>query len=232
MSFVASAIIGADASEDAAEIQAQSAREAQALQEKMYNQQRSDYQPWRDAGGNAIGKMQDADFQRDFTMNDFQQDPGYAFRMQEGQKALERSNLAKFGGGLSGGQLKALGRYGQDMGAQEYQSAYNRFNADRDRRFGRLSQISGQGLQAVGGTSGAAQNYANQAGQHMIDAGNAQAAGEMGAAGAWTGALGKIGEVGAGIATGGLSALGGGGGGGNWMQKTKANYGRGGYQEQ
>jgi hypothetical protein len=228
MSFVASAIIGADAAEDAAEIQAQSAREAQALQERMYNQQRQDYQPWRDAGSNAIGKMQDADFQRDFTMADYQADPGYAFRMQEGQKALERSAAAR-GGLQSGGTLKALTRYSQGAASEEYQNAYNRFNADRDRRFGRLSQISGQGLQAAGGTAGAAQNYANQGGEHIVGAGNAMAAGELGAAKSWSGALSGIANVGAGIATGGLSGIG--GGGGNWMQKTKSNYGRGGQQE-
>ncbi|MFH1740584.1 MAG: hypothetical protein ABIH23_16370 [bacterium] len=56
---------------------------------------------------------------------DWQTDPGYQFRMQQGQKALEASAAAK-GGLMSGGTLKALTEYGQGMGAQEYQNIYNR----------------------------------------------------------------------------------------------------------
>lgn len=210
MSFIASAIIGSNAAEDAASIQAQSAREANALQEKMYNQQRADAEPWRAAGTRALGGMENADFQRDFTMGDFQQDPGYAFRMAEGQKALERSAAAR-GGLMSGGTLKALSRYGQDFASNEYQNAYTRFNADRDRRFNRLSSLAGMGQNAVAGMSGAAQNYANQAGSNMIGAGNAQAAGRLGQAQAWGGSLSGIADLGTGIASGGAS----------WMARSK-----------
>jgi hypothetical protein len=52
-------------------------------------------------------------------------DPGYQFRVAEGQKALERSAAGK-GLLLSGGQLKDLTRFGQEMGAQEYGAAYAR----------------------------------------------------------------------------------------------------------
>lgn len=53
------------------------------------------------------------------------EDPGYQFRMDEGRKALERS-AAKRGTLRSGATLKGLIDYGQDMGSQEYQQAYNR----------------------------------------------------------------------------------------------------------
>ena len=46
-------------------------------------------------------------------------DPGVAFRMAEGRKALEASAAAK-GGLLSGAALAALQRQGQELGSQEY----------------------------------------------------------------------------------------------------------------
>jgi hypothetical protein len=60
-----------------------------------------------------------------FTAENFQADPGYAFRLSEGLKALERSAAAR-GGLLSGGTGKALTRFGQEMGSQEFQNAYGR----------------------------------------------------------------------------------------------------------
>jgi hypothetical protein len=67
----------------------------------------------------------------DFSMEKFQQDPGYAFRMSEGLKALDRTAAAR-GGLISGGAMKAASRYGQDMASQEYQNAFNRYNQNRD----------------------------------------------------------------------------------------------------
>lgn len=74
-----------------------------------------------------VGNYQDPG---DFTMEKFQQDPGYAFRMSEGMKALERTAAAR-GGLISGGAMKAASRYGQDMASQEYQNAFNRYNQNR-----------------------------------------------------------------------------------------------------
>jgi len=132
-------------------------------------------------------------------MADYQADPGYAFRMAEGQKALERSAAAK-GLGTSGGALRAAGRYSQDMASQEYGNAYNRFNSDRDRRFGRLSSIAGMGQQATNQSSAANQHFGDAAASNITGAGNAQAAGRMGEANAWSGAVSGItGAVGEGI---------------------------------
>ena len=56
---------------------------------------------------------------------DVTQDPGYAFRLSQGQKALDTGAGAK-GQLFSGAQQKALAKYGQELGSQEYQNAYNR----------------------------------------------------------------------------------------------------------
>jgi hypothetical protein len=65
-----------------------------------------------------------------FNAKEMEEDPGYAFRVAEGQKAIERSTAAK-GGLQSGAALKAAARYGQEMGSQEYQNAFNRFQANK-----------------------------------------------------------------------------------------------------
>ena len=67
---------------------------------------------------------------RNFGASDFQADPGYAFRLSEGMKALDRTAASR-GGLLSGATLKGAQRYGSDLASQEYGNAYNRFQANR-----------------------------------------------------------------------------------------------------
>lgn len=188
-------LFGGSSAKKSAQIQADAAREASKLQYDMFQQQRADQQPWRQAGSAALSQLGNADFQRDFKASDFQQDPGYAFRMAEGQKAIERSAAAK-GGLQSGGTLKALSRYGQDFASNEYNNAYNRFNADRDRRFNRLSSIAGIGQTANSQIASAGQNYANQAGANMMGAANAAGAAQMANANMWNNTLSNIGRAG------------------------------------
>jgi hypothetical protein len=54
-----------------------------------------------------------------------EQDPGYQFRLTEGQKALERSGAAR-GVTNTGGTLKDILDYGQRAASQEYGNIYNR----------------------------------------------------------------------------------------------------------
>lgn len=106
---------------------------------------------------------------QDFNKTQMEEDPGYAFRLAEGQKAIERSTAAK-GGLQSGAALKAAARYGQEMGSQEYQNAYNRFmttKAAQAQEYGnafnrfqteRSNQLAPlQSLQAIGQASAAQQ---------------------------------------------------------------------------
>ena len=59
------------------------------------------------------------------TAADMGQDPGYQFRLSEGQKALERSGAAR-GVTNTGGNMKGLLDYGQQAASQEYGNVYNR----------------------------------------------------------------------------------------------------------
>lgn len=55
----------------------------------------------------------------------WQSDPGYAFRVNQGNQAIEASAAAR-GSLLSSGTIKALQKYGSDLASQEYDKVYNR----------------------------------------------------------------------------------------------------------
>jgi hypothetical protein len=121
-----------------------------------------------------------------FSLNDFQQDPGYQFRLGEGSKAIERSAASR-GMQLSGATLKALQRYNQDFASNEYSNAWNRDSAEKQRTYNTLAGVAGIGQQATNAVATAGANMSNQVGQNLIGAGNAQAAGQVGSANALAG---------------------------------------------
>jgi len=136
-----------------------------------------------------------------FSETDWTADPSYAFRMSEGLKALDRQAAAR-GGLISGGALKAAQRYGQELGSQEYQNAFNRYQAERQARLGSLQSLAGVGQTTAQQMGAAGQQYAGQAGQTAMgmagavgqagaEAAQARASGYMGAANAITGGLGQ-----------------------------------------
>jgi hypothetical protein len=197
---VVSSALGSSAAKSAASTQSAAADRAAELQNEQFQQTRQDYAPWREAGVNALGVMQktagNVPGAFSFTNQQMYQDPGYAFRLAEGQKALDRSAAAR-GGLISGGALKAAGRYGQDMASQEYQNAYNRaltgYNTDVAREnqlYNRQAALAGIGQTATSQTAQAGQNYATNVGNLMTGSAAAQAAGQVGQANALTGGLG------------------------------------------
>ena len=120
---------------------------------------------------------------RPFGMDQFEADPGYAFRLSEGMKALERSAAAR-GGLLSGQTLKGINRYGQDMGSQEYQNAFNRYQAERNARLNPLQSLMGAGQTATNQLTGAAGTLGTGLAQSYGNLGQAQASGYVGGANA------------------------------------------------
>jgi hypothetical protein len=102
-------------------------------------------------------------YARDFGMSDFQADPGYAFRMSEGMKGLERSAAAR-GGLLSGGTLKGIQRFGQDLASQEYTNAFNRYQTNRAAQLNPLQSLAGVGQTTANTLGQAGENYASQSG--------------------------------------------------------------------
>ena len=186
MSFIAAAMIGSAAigaisSSKAAKVQASAADRAAQLQQEQFDRQVELQAPWRQAGERALNKLEGASDYTPFGMQQFQADPGYAFRLSEGQKALER-NAAMRGGLISGGALKAAARYGQEMGSQEYTNAFNRYQTERAAKLNPLQSLAGVGQTAVNQLGAAGQTYANQAGEALGAGAQARASGYMGAA--------------------------------------------------
>jgi hypothetical protein len=120
----------------------------------------------------------DGDLMRDFTIADFEKDPGYEFRRAEGQKGVEASAAAR-GILASGGTLKGLDRYNQDYASGEFSNAYNRFNNDRTTRFNRLSALAGLGQTSTNTGVAAGANTANSIADLTTQRGNAEAAGAI-----------------------------------------------------
>lgn len=79
-------------------------------------------------------------------------DPGYQFRLQQGQKALETSASAR-GGLLGGAATKAALQYGQGFASNEYGNAWNRLMQQRQQQYNMLSGLAGMG-ETAGSTLG------------------------------------------------------------------------------
>jgi hypothetical protein len=188
--------------------------EALALQRRMYEEGVARQQPRLAAGNNALAQMQSGAFAQPaafkFGAGDYQADPGYAFRLAEGQKLLDRT-AAPRGNLFSGSALKAAARYGQDMGSQEFGNAYQRaldeYNAKVSQANTGYNRLAG--LANVSQTAGtqidtAGQNYATNAGNLMTNQGyNTANAGLVGE-NAMRSAYGNIGKA---FGSGGFDSL-------------------------
>lgn len=133
---------------------------------EMYDQQRADMEPWRQAGAGALSSLTNNDF-----MNNWQQDPGYQFRLNEGNKAINAAASARGNAG-GGAAMKALARYGQDYASGEYDKVYNRNN-------NRLSMLAGFGNNASQTNAANAGNYGSQVSGNYIGMGNAAASNQI-----------------------------------------------------
>ena len=160
-------LTGSQATNHAIDAQTAASNQSNATLKSIYDSQRQDLQPWREAGSAALGKLQDNNF-----MNNWQQnDPGYQFRLDEGNKAINAAAAAR-GLSNSGSTLKALTKYGQDYSSNEYNNAYNR-------QYSRLSSLAGIGQNANQQTSQAAGVYGQSLSNNQIGLGNSIASADI-----------------------------------------------------
>ena len=195
MSAIAAAIVttsylGAKAAKKGGEVQAEATNRAADISNEQYYQTREDQMPFLEAGKGALNQLIPlASNYKPFDYNAMTADPGYGFRLSEGQKSLDRAAAAR-GGLISGSALKAATRYGQDMGSQEYTNAFNRYQTERNAQLNPLQSLAGVGQTTATnlGTMGA-QNASN-VGNLITGGAAARAAGQMGSTQALTGGLG------------------------------------------
>jgi hypothetical protein len=185
-------VLQSNALQQGAQTQADAAQRAINLQQQINQQQTALNAPFYSAGVTGQNRLLDllglsgnkgatgyGQYAQDFSMGDFQADPGYAFRLSEGQKALERSAAAR-GGLISGGAMKAATRYGQDMGSQEYQNAYNRYQTNRANQLNPLGSLAQSGQAAANFQAGNLGSYGTNVGNLIGQQGQSQAAGQIG----------------------------------------------------
>jgi hypothetical protein len=194
------------ASKSAANTQAGAAAAATDAEERMFERQIELQEPFREAGLKGQNRLMEllgldgdkkaADYGKyasaEFTPAQFtaNQDPGYAFRMSEGMKALDRTAAAR-GGLVSGSALKGAQRFGQSLASDEYQNAFNRYQTTRTNTLNPFASLSGVAQSASNTMGTAAGNFGQQMGSNIIGAGNAAAAGQVGQANAFSQGLGQ-----------------------------------------
>lgn len=103
--------------------------------------------------------------------------PGYQFRVDEGNNAINAMAGAR-GGLVSGATMQALQERGQNLATEEYGNYMNR-----------LSGLTGMGMSAAGNQASAGANYASGASNALANQGNAQAAGYIGQSNALMGGI-------------------------------------------
>ena len=206
-SAIGGGLIASSGAKKAARTQERAAQDANAAQERMFQRQIELQEPFRQGGLTAqeeimqllgIGGDKTAagygSMAKAFGTDQFQQDPGYAFRQAEGLKALERSAAAR-GNLLSGSTLKGVQRFGQDLASQEYQNAFNRYQVERSARLNPLQSLMGSGQSATNVLTGAAGQMGQNQASNIYNAGAARASGYVGQANALNTALGQIGGI-------------------------------------
>jgi hypothetical protein len=188
--IAASTAIGAYGANKAAKAQLQGAREGAAAEREMFERQVELQEPFRQVGVNALPDLVAASRYDPFTLEKFQADPGYAFRMREGLKALDRTAAAR-GGLLSGAQLRGVTRFGQELGSQEFGNAFNRYNIGFQNRINPLQSLAGVGQTSTNTLSNAAGQLGSSLSNLAVGAGNARASGYAGTANALASGIGQ-----------------------------------------
>jgi hypothetical protein len=194
--------IQADASLKAAGIQQQEFGQALDFQKGIYGDEKSNLSPYIQTGTADLNNLQALlpslttpyqSFQAP-TGVDMSNDPGYNFRLQQGEDALNNSAAAR-GGLLSGGTAKAFEDYAQGFASNEYGNVYNRalqtygtnasnYYTGQGNQFNRLSALADMGLGAAGTLGAEGTAAGGQIGSTLAQLGNSQAAGVNNAAAA------------------------------------------------
>lgn len=177
-------IIGGD---KAASAQTDAANASANIQRQIYQQTRTDLEPWR-AGGqiaqqgaiNLLG-LGPAPSGPDIPGGTFgfKTTPGYQFRFDEGIRAIDASAASR-GNLLSGATMKSAQRYGDGLGAQEFDAYYNR-----------LIDMSNRGQNSAAAVGSAGANYASGASNALLAGGAASANQALGASNSFNNLLGN-----------------------------------------
>lgn len=240
---VVGSYISGQAAKSAAQTQADAAYAGQGQMQANLEAQKPNYQPYMDLGTNALGQIgsnmgyftnqqptyagipsQYAPYKQ-FTNADLnaQMAPNYAFQLEQGQGALNRSSNAT-GGFVGGNAQKALQDYSQNFAGNAYQNAlsnymgqqaqgfnqytsqntlnmqgqnqgFNQYQAQRGNILSSLLGFTNVGQNAVSGLGNLATGTAQNVASLGVGAANAQAAGTVGQANAISSGIQSVGNA-------------------------------------
>lgn len=158
---VVGGVMGNNSAKKAAGAQKKAQAKAMKEQKKMYEQSRKDMQPYMESGTLAntdlnmrmglAGDASNKDYgflMKRFNNQEFEKDPGYQWRRDEGNRGIAATQAAK-GGLLSGAAAKEASRYNQGFASNEYGQAYDRFNNDQAGQYNKLTGIKASGQSAA-----------------------------------------------------------------------------------
>ena len=184
---IGGSLLGGASARKQAEAKARALAEAKGQVTNAYQTSKGYYDPYYQTGTAASNRLAElmgiggntgaagyGSMMKDFSMADYQQDPGYQFRLQEGLKQLQGMAGAR-GGLLSGATVRGGQKYAQNAASQEYGNAYQRYMEQQQNRYNMLSGQQGVGYKAGGAladlSTGYGANMANFAmGQGAVDA--------------------------------------------------------------
>jgi len=195
VSSVGSAAIGSRGAKKAAQAQERAGQSAEATQERMLERQLEETRPFRELSLQQLNRLSElygpeGQYVKTPTMEDLTIDPGFSFRLSEGEKALARMQSAR-GQLFGGGAIKAGTRYGQEMASQEFQNAYNRLMNQRASVTNALLGIGGYGPAIAGQNAAAMGSAGSNIANIQLGTGQARASGYLGQANALSNALGQ-----------------------------------------
>ena len=165
------------AAKKAAAAQTDVAAQNNALQADIYNKNTANLSPWMDAGKAVNPIIQGAlgigdQSQVKSAFDTYNNSTGYQFRMDEGLGALA-SKYRAMGVSKSGAGDRALVRYGQDYGSNEFGNWFNRLAGQQGVGLSAASALAGVGTNFANATSANNQNAADAISNSAIARGNA-----------------------------------------------------------
>ena len=210
---IGSAVLGGNASSRAADQQSQAAQQGQQLLQQNYEKLSPYYTPYINVGQQGVNQLssmmpymtQQFQTYKPATMADIKamMPANYEFMKQQGLGAVRQAS--NVGGGGSN-TTRAATKFAEDYASNAYQTALNNYMTQQNQQFGQqqaqrsniyntlagISNIGAQGVANLGNlATGTAQNVAGLG----IQSANAQAAGTIGEAKAYSTGLSNLGNI-------------------------------------
>lgn len=167
------------AAKAATSAQVEAADQATALEREMWQQGREDMMPWLEQGHRSLAQLSDLTkpggaLIRRWTPADLSADPGYQFRLGEGERGVNRAMAAR-SMSMSGPAMREIARVNQGMASEEAMNAYNRATQQTQNIFNMLSSLANTGQVTGNQLAASGSQYAGNVASNLSQAANARA---------------------------------------------------------